>query len=177
MATPSDTDLLLQPWIPRLRRYARALVGDAVLADDLVQDCLERAIARWSQRRNDTSLQPWLFAILHNLAISHFRRTGRRGPHLDVESMDAGRLASRATQEDGLVQADLLRAVARLPADQRATILLVGVEGLSYAETARVTEVPIGTVMSRLGRARDNLARILADSGGETVRPTLRRVK
>ncbi|WP_231730344.1 sigma-70 family RNA polymerase sigma factor [Novosphingobium sp. Fuku2-ISO-50] len=166
--------LILEPLIPGLRRYARALVRDAAIADDLVQDCLERAIVRWHQRRPERSARAWLYAILHNAAIDRGRRMARQGRHVAIEDTDQADLAAPPTQECGLHTGDVLAAIDLLPGDQRAVLLLVGVEDLSYAEAAEVAGVPIGTVMSRLSRGRDQL-RALLDS--KSTRPTLRRVK
>ena len=163
----------LEPLIPGLRRYARGLVRDADAADDLVQDTLERAISRWGQRRGQA--RPWVYAILHNLAVSRGRRLARRGPHLELGDAPEAALAEAATQEGALRQADLLRAVADLPEEQRAVLLLVSVEGLGYAEASEVLGAPLGTVMSRLSRARDRLRRAM-DADAPAI-PHLRRIK
>jgi RNA polymerase sigma factor (sigma-70 family) len=153
----NDMMLLIEPQIPALRRYARALLRDRSTADDLVQDCLERAIAYWQQRRQDGDARTWLFAILHNLAVNRMRQTARRGEHMGLEQAGDAVLARPPTQESQLVQRDILRALATLPEEQRSVLLLVSVEELSYAETARVLGIPLGTVMSRLARAREKL--------------------
>lgn len=171
-----DMILLIEPLIPGLRRYARALLRDATAADDLVQDCLERAIGRWSQRRQDCDVRPWLFAILHNLAVNRLKQKARRGPHVPIEDVDDSLLARAAAQEQPLHEADILRALSRLPEDQRAVLLLVSVEELSYAEAASALDIPIGTVMSRLSRARDRLHRVLQE-GDQPVVTHLRSVK
>ncbi|SHO66445.1 RNA polymerase sigma-70 factor, ECF subfamily [Pseudoxanthobacter soli DSM 19599] len=176
------TDMLrqIEPLIPALRRYARALVRNRAEADDLVQDCLERAIRNWHRRRDGTEPRAWLFTILHNLAINGMRQAARRR---SVPVEDAGEIdvAHPATQESGLHYRDVMTALSRLPEDQRAVILLVAVEDLSYAETAGVLGVPIGTVMSRLSRARQRLHLALSEdmqgSPRETGAATLRRVK
>jgi len=151
----------VEPLIPSLRRYARALLRDRAAADDLVHDCLERTISRWHQRRAGGDARTWVFAILHNLAMSRLRQAARRGPHLELAAASDAALARPAAHDAGLAHAELLRALAELPADQRSVLLLVGVEELSYADAARVLDVPIGTVMSRLSRARDRLHRLL----------------
>ena len=115
-----DMLLLVEPLIPALRRYARSIIRDRALADDLVQDCLERAIARWHQRRTDGDVRAWLFTILHNLAISQMRQTKRRGYHDGIDDADEQVTATRATQEDSLAYGDLMRAVQLLPEDQRS---------------------------------------------------------
>lgn len=173
-----DMIRLIEPSIPSLRRYARSLVRDAAEADDLVQDCLERAIARWGQRREASDARSWLFSILHNLAISRWRRLGRRGRELCLDDLDEADLAERATQHDGVNQSDILKSLAALPPDYRSVLLLVGVEDLSYAQAAKVLDVPIGTVMSRLSRGRERLAQIMANGSVAQVRtPHLRRIK
>jgi len=168
--------LLVEPQIPGLRRYARSLLRDSVTADDLVQDCLERAISRWHQRRADGNVRTWLFTILHNLAMNRMRQTARRGPHIPVEDADDTALARDPMQESGLHQRDIVDAVDRLPEDQRAVLLLISVEDMSYADAAKTLGVPLGTVMSRLSRAR---ARLRDDMSGQgvPVTPHLRSVK
>ena len=148
----------IEPLIPALRRYARALLRDRAGADDLVQDCLERAIGRWPQRR-DGEVRPWLFAILHNLAIDRFRQRTARGVHMPIDETNENEFFEAAAQESRLMYQDVLGKLATLPEDQRAVLLLVAVEDLSYAEAAKVLDIPAGTVMSRLSRARERLQR------------------
>ena len=169
-----DLGILIGPLIPPLRRYARALLRDRAAADDLVQDCLERALSRWHQRRVEASTRTWLFTILHNLALNRFRTLKRRGPHVDVEDIE---LAQPARQEDALRYRDLLKALDTLTEEHRSVILLVSVEDLSYAEVAKVLDVPVGTVMSRLSRAREKLATALEDRPALPRESHLRRVK
>ena len=172
-----DLTALIEPLIPSLRRYARALLRDATAADDLVHDCLERAIGRWHQRRADGDARTWMFAILHNLAINRLRQAARRGRHVALDDAGAVAIARPATQEDQLRHGDLLRALAMLPDDQRSVLLLVSVEDLSYAEAARVLDVPIGTVMSRLSRARERLHRLMEADPPAAQPVSLRSVK
>jgi len=143
--------------IPRLRRYARALVGDRATADDLVQDTLERAWAKLHLYRRGTDLRAWLFTVMHNVHVNRVR-SARPTDTLDDEMPE---LAQRATQPDALLVRDLDRSIGRLPADQRAVLLLVTLEDMSYEEVARTLGIPIGTVMSRLSRARDKLRGML----------------
>jgi RNA polymerase sigma-70 factor (ECF subfamily) len=152
----NDMLLLIEPVIPALRRYARALVRNRAAADDLVQDCLERAVRHWHERREGDP-RPWLFTILHNLAVNQFRRSARRGKHIAIDEANEDDFGQDAVQEQKLMYQDVLDKLARLPEDQRAVLLLVAVEDLSYADTARVLDIPIGTVMSRLSRAREKL--------------------
>lgn len=158
--------------IPHLRRYARALVGDRTLAEDLVQDCLERAWSRLHLWREGSNLRTWLFAIMHNLYANNIRSLSHR-PRLALLDDAATNAPTRATQEDGLEVASLNEALQRLPEEQRAVILLVGLEELSYQEAAAALGIPIGTVMSRLHRGRERLRALLTGSGGVS----LRRVK
>lgn len=172
-----DMMLLVEPLIPGLRRYARALLHDVAAADDLVQDCLERAIGRWHQRREDGNVRAWMFTILHNLAINRLKQGRRRGPHLPMESADDSVLGQPATQESGLHTQDIMAAMARLSEDQRAVLLLISVEDLSYADAATTLGVPIGTVMSRLSRAREHLRLDLAGQTRAVGATHLRSVK
>ncbi len=171
----TDMEQLIEPVIPGLRRYANALVRDPTEADDLVQDCLERAVARWGQRRGDGDARSWLYAILHNLAVSRWRTLRRRGVMTPIQTVDPASLSVGPAQEDGLARSDILHALNRLPEEYRAVILLVTVESLSYAETARILNVPLGTVMSRLSRGRARLASAMAEDA--PVKTYLRRVK
>jgi RNA polymerase sigma-70 factor (ECF subfamily) len=143
--------------IPRLRRYARALAGDRASADDLVQDTLERAWAKLHLYRRGTDLRAWLFTVMHNVHVNK-RRTARPTESLDDEAIE---LAQRAVQGDSLVVRDLDRAIALLPAEQRAVLLLVTLEDMSYEEVARTLSIPMGTVMSRLSRAREKLRQMM----------------
>jgi RNA polymerase sigma factor (sigma-70 family) len=139
--------------IPRLRRYARALAGDRATADDLVQDTLERAWSKLHLYRRGTDLRAWLFTVMHNVHVNRVRAARATDP-LDDEMPE---LAIRAPQGDALVVRDLDRSIARLPDEQRAVLLLVALEEMSYEEVARSLGIPIGTVMSRLSRARAKL--------------------
>lgn len=146
----------VEPLIPSLRRYARALMRDRASADDLVQDCLERAVSRWYQRRAG-DVRAWLFTILHNLAVNQFRKAASRGQHVAIDETNEGHFGEAPAQEQKLIYQEVLTKLARLPEDQRAVLLLVAVEDLSYAEAAGVLGIPVGTVMSRLSRARERL--------------------
>lgn len=152
---------LITAQIPGLRRFAQALSrGDRDRADDLVQDGLERALAHWQGRRVEGSLRGWLYSIIYNRFISEERRRRRRGAQLHLS--DAGE--AELPEVDGgqyaaLHYRDFLRAFRELPEEQRSVLLLIGVEDFSYREAARTLGVPIGTVMSRLSRARARLRR------------------
>jgi RNA polymerase sigma-70 factor (ECF subfamily) len=146
--------------IPRLRRYARALVRDVVGADDLVQECLTRALTKLDLWREGTDLRAWLFTILHNQYVNHVRRSIRTGTQSEFDD-DAPQLSHPANQEKRVELRDLDRALGRLPPDQRATILLVGLEGLPYAEVGALLGIPVGTVRSRLSRGRFALRQLM----------------
>jgi len=165
----SDILHLVEPVIPALRRYARALVRNRAAADDLVQDCLERAISHWHRRREGDP-RPWLFTILHNLAVNHFRRSARRGTHITIDEANEDDFGQDAVQEQKLMYQDVLDKLARLPEDQRAVLLLVAVEDLSYADAAKVLDIPIGTVMSRLSRAREKLQQEIEGTADGTTK-------
>ena len=144
--------------IPRLRRYARALAGDRNAADDLVQDTLERAWSKLHLYRRGTDLRAWLFTVMHNVYVNQ-RRAARPTAPLDEEMPE---LSQPARESDNLVLRDLDAAIRRLPPDQREVLLLVALEDMSYSEAAGALEIPIGTVMSRLARAREKLRAMLA---------------
>lgn len=146
----------IEPLIPAMRRYARSLLRDRSAADDLVQDSLERAVSNWHQRK-DANPRAWIFTILHNLAMTRLRRTATRPRHIALEDAQEETFARAPSQEDGLRYRELLDALDRLPEEQKTVLLLATVEGLSYAETADVLAIPLGTVMSRLSRARERL--------------------
>ena len=155
------------PLIPRLRRYARALTGDAAAADDLVRDTLERALLKQALWREGSDLRAWLFTVMHNVFINQVRgAAASRTVPLDdaLEQVRAG-----AQSPDRLEIRDLDAALQALPEEQRSVVLLVGMEQLSYEETARVLEIPIGTVMSRLSRGRERLRRLM--QGEPPVQP------
>ena len=146
----------LQAQLPRLRRYAVALVGDLTMADDLVQDTAERALNRRASLTDRDLLYPWLRSILHNLHIDEVRRRRSRGHAVDIDEL-ADTLALSSPSADRSSARDLVRAMDRLSLEHRQILLLIGVEGLSYKEIAAELNIPIGTVMSRLARAREQL--------------------
>jgi RNA polymerase sigma-70 factor (ECF subfamily) len=151
--------------LPRLRRYARALVGERAAADDLVQDTLERAWSRSGQWRPGSDLRAWLFGIMHNLRIDQMRRPALNTTDLDDEFAEP---PSRATQSDGIEFADLATAVMALPEEQRAVMLLIALEEMRYEEAAQTLAIPVGTVMSRLARGRERLRRLLDERNNVT---------
>jgi RNA polymerase sigma factor (sigma-70 family) len=147
--------------LPRLRRYAIALAGDVATADDLLQDCLERAWKSHAAITDERALFPWLRAILHNVNIDRIRR---RRPN-EAESLDAiaETLAGSCAGDGPARSMDVIRAMNRLSFEHRQILLLVGVEGLSYSEIASELSIPVGTVMSRLARARERLRALLEE--------------
>ena len=167
-----NSERLIEEQIPRLRRYARALTSDAVRADDLVQDTLERAWSKFSLWRRGSDLRAWLFTIMHNVYVNQVTAAGARHEWLPLDD-DALEVPVEADQERALEMRDLVSALNQLPPDYREVLLLVGLEELRYEEVAKVMNVPIGTVMSRLSRGRERLRRLMA---GEAA-PVLRRVK
>jgi len=140
--------------IPRLRRYARALAGDRYAADDLVQDTLERAWSKYHLWRPGTDLRAWLFAIMHNVFVNQVRT---RRVLLEETMEEPPATAVRPTQQDGIEVSDLSRAVSLLSAEHREVLMLVAVEEMKYEEVSSTLGIPIGTVMSRLSRAREKL--------------------
>lgn len=159
--------------IPRLRRYARALTGDRFQADDLVQDTLERALGKFFLWRKTGRLESWLLTIMHNVFINQIKTRTRRPPETVLDEMTI-EPATRGGQNDQLEVRDLDSALNHLPIEQREVLLLVALEELSYEETAKILDIPVGTVMSRLSRARERLRQLL---DGSVARVTLQVVK
>lgn len=148
--------------VPRLRRFAYALTGSGDAGDDLVQAACERALRHADQFRPGTRMDSWMFRIMQNLWLDGRRRQKVRGTRVDpdrTEISDDGQSARRL--DDRLTLARIRAAVDRLPDDQRAVLVLVAIEGLNYRETAEVLDLPMGTVMSRLSRARSRLFDIM----------------
>jgi RNA polymerase sigma-70 factor (ECF subfamily) len=152
--------------IPRLRRYARVLTGEATRADDLVQDTLARA---WEKRRlwqAGTDLRAWLFTVMHNVFVNQRALARREARNVSIDADDAGevwQIAVRPNQQQRVELAEVLVLMGRLPAEQREVLLLAAVEEMKYGEIAALLDVPIGTVMSRLSRAREKLRRMDAE--------------
>lgn len=170
---PPLDDETLSALIPRLRRFARSLATDPAAADDLVQIALERALTRGGSRRDEAALQPWLFSVLYRQFIDEHRRAAR---WKRVAALFASEEEPRPPTPDQVFESRTsLAAFDRLPAEQRALLMLVSVEGLGYREAAAVLGIPIGTVMSRLSRARQAL-RAMAEEQ-EPVVPVLRALR
>jgi RNA polymerase sigma factor (sigma-70 family) len=149
--------------IPRLRRYARALTRDVSAADDLVQDCLTRALGKAHLWREGTDLRAWLFTILHNQHVNRVRRTIREGISVNAEDVEWA-LVAPSSQFARVELRELGAALDRLPEEQRQVVLLVGLEGLRYEAVAEIMGVPVGTIRSRLSRGREALRQMM---GGE----------
>lgn len=161
----------LERWSPNLRRYARALTRNAEQADDLVQDCLERALSRRHLWNEDGNTRAWLFTIMHNIHANDTRKLHNRPASVPIDDQD-GHHARPASQHSRLAGLEMAAALDELPAEQRQVILLVALEGMSYGEVAETTGVAQGTVMSRLSRGRERLRRLM-----EEGTPAMRVVK
>jgi RNA polymerase sigma-70 factor, ECF subfamily len=155
-----DFAQLLEAEIPRLRRYARALTRDVVRADDLVQNCLARALAKRHLWQPGTDLRAWLFTILHNQHVNDVRRSVRDANSVSIDEI-APTLTTYSNAIPNLELRDLEAALAKLPQEQRQVILLVGLEGMPYEEVASILRVPVGTVRSRLSRGREQLRMLM----------------
>ncbi len=152
--------------IPRLRRFGRTLTGNAHDSDDLVQSAIERALKSLGQWERGTRLDSWMFRITQNLWIDHCRANTRRGISTSIDELHS--LSSedgRKTTENQIMVRQAEQAIAALPEEQRSLVALVLVDGLSYREASQILGVPMGTVMSRLARARKTLAMQLLPGG------------
>ena len=153
--------------IPRLRRYARVLTGEATRADDLVQDALARAWEKRQLWRKGSDLRAWLFTIMHNVHVNQLAVARREAANIsldaDGEQGPGWQVPTRGNQLDRIELLELVQQMGRLPAEQREVLLLAAVEELPYEEIASVLGIPIGTVMSRLSRAREKLRRMVAE--------------
>jgi RNA polymerase sigma-70 factor, ECF subfamily len=152
----SDFSCLLEAEIPPLRRYARALLRDTSRADDLIQDTLLRALAKQHLWQPGTNLRAWLFTLMHNLHVNVVRQSVREGAMIDVDDVSADLVANTDPTAARQLR-ELEEAIARLPVEQRQVLLLIGLEGVRYDEAAVILGIPLGTVRSRLSRARDAL--------------------
>lgn len=167
----ADLNDELRELLPRLRRFALSLTRDSSNADDLVQATLERALARWKSKRAEGDLRAWLFAILYRRFVDNHRSARRYARMLELFS---GREEALPSAERTVVAQAALGAFDQLKPEQRALLFAVTVEGLSYQQAADVLGLPIGTVMSRLSRARKALHQL---TEGEITRPSLRIYK
>lgn len=150
--------------IPHMRRYARALLRDRDAADDLVQDSLERAFSRLDRWREGDNPRRWLFTIMHHIFIDNMRRDSRRRTAAEIPIEAAYGVATPPAQLDGLQSREVLDALQALAPERRAALVLVALEGFSYAEAANTLGIPTGTLMSRISRGREDLRARLDDS-------------
>lgn len=155
----ADLRPLIAHEIPRLRRYARALVRSQETADDLVQDTLVRALSKLHLWQPGTDLRAWLFTLMHNQYVNFVRRAVREGSQTSIDN--AIDLGHQANQTTSLTLRDLQNALDRLPEEQRTVVLLIGLEGMRYEEVAEILNVPVGTIRSRLSRAREALREMM----------------
>ncbi|MBN9453083.1 MAG: sigma-70 family RNA polymerase sigma factor [Bosea sp.] len=156
--------------IPNLRAFAASLSGSIQLADDLVQDTLLKAWGNSDKFEPGTSLRAWLFTILRNTYYSLYRKRGREVQ--DSEGTYAERMATHGNQESHLDLADFRKALAKLPEEQREVLIMVGATGLSYEEAAEICGVAIGTIKSRVNRARTKLAELLSIGSVDDLGPS-----
>ena len=154
----ASDDQQLLTWLPRLRRYARALSGNRDDADDLVQDTLERAWTQSGLWHGVADMRAWLFGVMHNLHVDGVRR-----PRLQTIPMDddTPELPTAPTQGERLAVLDLQSALDQLPVEQREILLLIALEDMAYADIAQALGIPMGTVMSRLSRGREKLRALM----------------
>jgi RNA polymerase sigma-70 factor, ECF subfamily len=159
---------LVEAEIPKLRRYARALHRwDIPASDDLVQDTLARAVAKQDLWQPGTNIRAWLFTVMHNQHVNHVRRTAREGTTVNIDDVH-NVVVSPSDPTVSLLLRDLNRGLAKLPLGQHQAILLVGLEGMSYKETAQILRIPIGTVRSRVSRGRDQLRQMMGIDAART---------
>lgn len=151
--------------VPRIRRYCYALTGAAADADDLLQAGLERALTKQALFKPGTDLDRWLFRMTRNIWIDEMRKKKKRGESVEFDERLAEAPAGETAQEARLALSEVGRAMALLSESHRSVLALVGLEGLSYKEAAEVLDLPIGTVMSRVARARTQLAQTLGLEG------------
>jgi RNA polymerase sigma-70 factor, ECF subfamily len=163
----------IEDCIPALRRYAAGLLRSRAEADDLVHDCLVRALDHLHTRTGEGDIRNWLFSIMHNLFVSQKRRAARRPDAMSLDQAGEADFAVAGGQEEAIRWKELTRAFEQLPEDQRTVVLLIFAGDLNYAQAADVLGVPVGTVMSRLSRARERLRQ----STEQPARLPLRRVK
>jgi RNA polymerase sigma-70 factor (ECF subfamily) len=154
---------LLVGQIPSLLRYATALTGNPVHAEDLLQDCLERALKKSAQWNPEKKLSTWLHTILHNLFVDQYRRQ-KNSPLTDNGGIDHSSV-SQSNQLDFIQLQEVKQHIANLPEEQREVLLLVSLQGMDYKTVSEIVDAPMGTVMSRLHRARKAL---IAKHGNES---------
>jgi RNA polymerase sigma-70 factor (ECF subfamily) len=152
----TDINSAFEAEIPGLRRYARKLVRDEAVAEDLLQECLVRGLDKQHLWQEGSNLRAWLCTILHNQYVNHIRRSVREGIPVALNEVEEP-LIREPSQEKLIELRDLDRALKQLPAGQRAAVLLIGLEDMGYEKAAKIIGVPVGTVRSRLSRGRQKL--------------------
>jgi RNA polymerase sigma-70 factor, ECF subfamily len=172
MTTASFRKALIDE-IPHLRRFARGLCGDVSVADDLVQDCVERALLKSHLYDSSRPLRAWLYVVLRNIYVSNWRRDAKFKTTKDLDALVGLEGAVAPDQESNFAMVMIANALDTLPTQQREVLVLISLEEMSYSQAAEIIGVPIGTVMSRLSRARTHLQNILEERGT----PVLHRVK
>lgn len=170
----SDLKWLIAREIPHLRRYALALTNDPTRADDLVQDCLERAIRKQHLIAQRGRLRGWLFKVMYNVFLNGLANAEKARRQVPIDGLEHPSLAERPQQEEQVAYVEIIRALHELPAQQRAAIVLVALEDMPYDEAADVLGIPIGTLRSRLSRGRESLRSL---STGHARQRLIRRVK
>ena len=150
--------------LPRLRRYARALMRDRDSADDLVQDCIEKALAKLDNWQTGDNPRRWLFTIMHHVFIDQLRKVKRRGETVPIGTQQEAAFVTQPTQLETLQAREVLDALQAIDPDRRSALVLVAVEGLTYSEAATVLGIPAGTLMSRIARGREDLRAQLEDA-------------
>jgi RNA polymerase sigma-70 factor (ECF subfamily) len=163
-ADMNDRKAAILAEIPRLRRYARALLRDSDAADDLVQDCLERALLRLDNWQTGESPGRWLFTIMHHLFVDQMRKARRRSEIVMLTLDESEALSSPAMQAETIASREIVDALQAISPDRRTALLMVGIEGFSYAEAASILGIPAGTLMSRISRGREELRGLLEDT-------------
>jgi len=175
MGPPNRLDMMkpfqlqLQACLPDLWRYAFSLCRDRALADDLVQDCAERALRKQALWQQEGELKPWLMRMLLNIFRNQLRSQNRRPRLVALDEMTVEPAATEALEKK-LHLAQTARAMQELPDDQREALLMVVLGGVSYRQAAEALDVPMGTLMSRLGRARAKLRQLMADTPPKHVK-------
>lgn len=161
--------------LPRLRRYAAALTRDAMRAEDLVQDTLERAYRKWHLWQPDTNLRAWLFSIMHNVYVNQVVRESSMPSMMSLDEVTHE--TGKSFNEMQTSKYDLMSALAKLPTEQREVVLLTCLEDMKYEEVAYVLQIPIGTVRSRLARGRERLRQLMEGTSPAGVATPLKVVK
>lgn len=164
----SDYETEILACVPRLRRYARALCrNNSIAADDLVQECLMQGLSKFEQWQKNSNLRAWLFAIMHNLFLNQLRKyKTESGSRIDTNTDTSVYINNNNDYEFS----DIEQALEKLAPDQQAILLLITLEGMSYQEIASLLDVPVGTVMSRLSRARQRLRNLISSSQSDNIR-------